>query len=62
MQVQDDKKYMIDLSGRGDYMNYLPTNKFIIAVDTATVLSNGTVKEYFKDRLVAPIIWEYTDT
>ncbi len=24
----DDKKYMIDLSGRGDFVNYLPTNKF----------------------------------
>ena len=57
----DDKKYMIDLSGRGDYLNYLPTNKFLIEVDTATVLANGTVKEYFKDRLVSPMIWEYTE-
>jgi hypothetical protein len=58
----DDKKYMVDLSGRGDYMNYLPASKFIIDVDTAKVLSNGTVKEYFKDRLVSPMIWEYTET
>jgi len=58
----DDKKYMVDLSGRGDYMNYLPANKFIIDVDTAEVLSNGTVKEYFKDRIVSPMIWEYTET
>jgi hypothetical protein len=60
--AMDDKKYMIDLSGRGDYLNYLPTNKFIIDVDSATVLANGTVKEYFKDRLLSPIIWEYTET
>ena len=60
--AQDDKKYMIDLSGRGDYMNYLPANKFLIEVDSARVLANGTVKEYFKDRLVSPIIWEYSET
>jgi hypothetical protein len=57
----DDKKYMVDLSGRGDYMNYLPASKFIIDVDSAKVLSNGTVKEYFKDKLVSPMIWEYTE-
>ena len=58
----DDKKYMIDLSGRGDYLNYLPTSKFIIEVDTATVLANGTVKKYFKEKMVSPMIWEYTAT
>jgi len=58
----DDKKYKIDLSGRGDFLNYLPANKFIIDVDSAKVLSNGTVKEYFKDRLVSPMIWEYSGT
>jgi Protein O-mannosyl-transferase TMEM260-like len=57
----DDKKYMIDYSGQGDYLNYLPANKFIIDVDTAEVLANGTVKKYFKDRIVSPMIWEYTD-
>ena len=58
----DDKKYMVDLSGKGDYLNYLPSNKFLVEVDSATVLSNGTVKEYFKDRLISPMIWEYTET
>jgi hypothetical protein len=58
---QDEKKYMIDLSGRGDLANFLPTNKLLIDVDSATVLSNGTVKEYFKERLVSPMIWEYSD-
>jgi hypothetical protein len=57
----DDRKYMVDLSGRGDYMNYLPASKFIIDVDSAKVLSNGTVKEYYKDRLVSPMIWEYSE-
>jgi hypothetical protein len=58
----DDKKYKVDLSGRGDYYNYLPTNKFLIDVDSVKVLSNGTVKEYFRDRLVSPMIWEYSET
>jgi Protein of unknown function (DUF2723) len=58
----DDRKYQIDLSGRADYVNYFPTNKFLINVDSATVLSNGTVKEYFRDRLLSPMIWEYTET
>jgi hypothetical protein len=56
----DDKKYMIPVNDTGDYLNYLPANKFTIDVDTAKVLSNGTVKEYFKDRLVSPMIWDYT--
>jgi len=58
----DDQKYKVDLSGRGDYMNYIPANKFIIDVDTAKVLSNGTVKPYYKDRIVSPMIWEYSET
>ncbi|NMC37543.1 MAG: DUF2723 domain-containing protein [Bacteroidales bacterium] len=58
---QDDRKYMIDINGRGDYLNYLPANKFIIDVDPETVLSNGTVKDYFRDRIVSPMIWEYTE-
>lgn len=57
----DDTKYKVDLSGKGDYMNYIPANKFIIDVDSAKVLSNGTVKNYYKDRLVSPMIWEYSD-
>jgi len=57
----DEQKYKVDLSGRGDWVNYIPANKFIIDVDSATVLSNGTVKDYYKNRLVSPMIWEYTD-
>ncbi|MCE5345259.1 MAG: DUF2723 domain-containing protein [Bacteroidales bacterium] len=60
--AMDDKKYMTDLSGRGDYMNYLPASKFIIDVDSAKVLLNGTVKQYYKDRIVSPMIWEYAET
>jgi hypothetical protein len=58
----DDRKYMIDISGKGDFMNYLPTTKFILDVDTAKVLSNGTIKKYLKNRLVSPMIWDYSET
>lgn len=58
---QDDRKYKIDLTGRGDMVNYIPTNKFLIEVDSAKVLANGTVKPYYKERIVSPMIWEYTD-
>ena len=58
----DDKRAMVDYSGRGDYINYLPTNKILINVDTAEVLKNGTVKSYYKDRIVSPLIWNFEGT
>jgi hypothetical protein len=58
----DDKRAQVDVSGRGDFLNYLPANKFVIDVDPSTVLSNGTVKEYFKDSLVTPMTWVYSET
>jgi hypothetical protein len=57
----DDSKYKVDLSGRGDMVNYIPANKFIVDVDSAEVLANGTVKPYYKNRIVSPMIWEYSD-
>ncbi|MBN1107834.1 MAG: DUF2723 domain-containing protein [Bacteroidales bacterium] len=56
----DDRKFQIDISGRGDYANYLPTNKLLVDVDSSMVLANGTVKGYFSDRIVSPMIWEYS--
>jgi len=58
---QDDKKYKIDVSGRGDFLNYIPSNRFLIDVDSAKVIANGTVKEYFRNRIESPVIWEYTN-
>jgi hypothetical protein len=58
---QDDRKYKVDLTGRGDWVNFIPANKFLIDVDSAMVLQNGTVKEYFKDRIASPMIWEYNE-
>ena len=58
----DNKSYKIDYSGRGDYVNYIPSNKFLIDVDSSKVFSNGTVKEYYKDKLVSPMAWNYPET
>jgi hypothetical protein len=57
----DDKDAQVDISGKGDYLNYIPANKFSIDVDKAKVLENGTVKPWFKDSIVSPMIWEYTE-
>lgn len=59
---QDDKKFMIDASGQGDYTNYLPSNKLEIQVDTSLVLANGTVSSRFRNKMVSPMIWEYSDS
>jgi len=52
---------MIDASGQGDYTNYLPSNKLVIPVDTSLVLANGTVEVIIRNRMVSPMIWEYSD-
>jgi hypothetical protein len=57
----DEKRAMYDVSGNGDYLNYIPVNKFLIDVDPAAVLANGTVKPYFKDSIVSPMIWKYSE-
>jgi hypothetical protein len=58
----DDKEAMIDITGRGDYLNFIPAKKFIIDVDKNAVLENGTVKPWFKDSIISPIIWDYTES
>jgi len=55
----DDRQAKVDITGRGDYFNYIPTNRFIIQVDSATVIANGTVKEYQRDRMLKSLVWEY---
>ncbi len=55
----DDRSAKVDLSGRGDYYNYIPAKEFLIPVDTNIVLSNGTVKEYQKERMLTSIVWKY---
>jgi hypothetical protein len=56
----DDKKAMVDLSGEGDFFNFIPSNKFIVNVDTNLVLQNNTVKPYFRKKMVSPLIWSFS--
>lgn len=56
----DDRKAMVDLSGEGDYFNFIPSDKFIVDVDTNLVLGNGTVKPYYRKRMLSPLIWKFT--
>ena len=56
----DDRQSKIDFSGRGDYYNYIPSNQFLVPVDSAKVMANGTVKEYQGDRLLNNVIWNYS--
>ena len=59
----DDKKYKIDLSGRGDYHELSSCKQsLLLMLIPAKVTFKWTVKEYFKDRLVSPMIWEYSET
>lgn len=57
----DDKQYMVDISGNGDYVNYIPVNKLLIDVNPSEVVANGTVKPYFRDSIVSPMVWKYTE-
>jgi hypothetical protein len=57
--AMDEKEAKLDFTGRGDFFNYLPTRQFIIPVDSATVMNNGTVKPYQKQRLLDEVIWNY---
>ncbi len=42
----------------GKSLNYLPTKRFSLAVDSATVVENGTVKPALADRIVPALEWE----
>lgn len=55
----DDPQSKIDFTGQGDYFNYIPASRFVIPVDSAAVMANGTVKQYQADRLLDQIIWKY---
>lgn len=57
----DERKAQIDITGRGDYLNFIPVSKIQIDVDPSEVLANGTVKPYFRDSILSPMIWEYTE-
>jgi hypothetical protein len=42
----------------GDKMNFSPTKKVKLIIDSAKVVNNGIVPDYFADRIVPEIEWE----
>jgi len=56
----DDPKAKVDLSGRGDFFNFIPVKEFIVDVDSMHVISTGAVRPYHADRMLRPMIWKFT--
>ncbi len=42
----------------GEYIDILPTNKFILPVDSAKVIQNGTVAKGLESRMIKSIDWQ----
>ena len=55
----DDPKAKVDLSGHGDFFNFIPVREFIVDVDSAHVISTGAVRPYHADRILTPMIWKF---
>jgi len=55
----DDPKAKVDLSGRGDYFNFIPVREFIVDVDSAHVIATGAVRPYHADRMLIPMTWTF---
>ncbi|HUW92690.1 MAG TPA: DUF2723 domain-containing protein, partial [Bacteroidales bacterium] len=55
----DDPKAKVDLSGKGDFYNFIPVKQFIVDVDSADVLRKGAVRPYHADRILHPMIWTF---
>ncbi len=55
----DDPKAKVDLSGRGDFFNFIPVRDFIVPVDSAHVIATGAVRPYHANRIISPLIWHF---
>lgn len=55
----DDPKAKVDLTGRGDFYNFIPVKSFIVDVDSADALRTGAVRPYHADRMLSPVIWNF---
>jgi hypothetical protein len=58
----DDPKAKVDLSGRGDFFNFIPVREFIVDVDSAHVIATGAVRPWHADRILIPMIWKFKGT
>jgi Protein of unknown function (DUF2723) len=55
----DDPKAKVDLSGRGDFFNFIPVRDFVVEFDSAHVIATGAVRPYHADRILSPMIWRF---
>ncbi|MGC9373565.1 MAG: glycosyltransferase family 117 protein [Bacteroidales bacterium] len=53
----DDKRTKLQV-GANEWIDYLPTNKIIVPVDSAKVVANGTVKPDDADKIISEIKFE----
>src|SRR6056297_936744 len=53
----DDKRTRLQV-GANEWIDYLPTNKIIVPVDSAKVVANGTVKPDDADKIISEIKFE----
>jgi len=53
----DDARTKLQV-GQNEWIDYLPTNKFIVSVDAEKVIANGTVKPEDADKIVPEIRFE----
>jgi hypothetical protein len=58
----DDPKAKVDLSGRGDFYNFIPVKQFVVDVDSSHVLQTGAVRPYHAGRILRPMIWNFKGT
>ncbi len=58
----DDPKAKVDLSGRGDFFNFIPVREFIVDVDSAHVIATGAVRPWHADRMLKPMIWKFSNS
>lgn len=56
--VASDDPRTKTLPNINEKVDYIPTRKFVIPVDTAKVLSNGTVSRELADKIEKQMIWE----
>ncbi len=52
--ISDDPRTKLQV-GQNEWIDYLPSNKFIVSVDSALVIANGTVKPENADKIVSEI-------
>ena len=55
----DDPKAKVDLSGRGDFYNFIPVKEFVVDVDSAHVISTGAVRPIMLTGYLTAMIWTF---